>query len=182
MEKQTITWLICAALAAAMPLRADVHATLSQSSIAQNEPFTLTLESDTKTSGPPDLSPLEQDFRIVHRSTSRSMRSFNGRRSQRTAVTLTLIPRRGGELVIPAIGFGQESSQALQISVTPTADAGLSPGPPDTRNPVSMEPAPFPFPPPQQGFSQGFTAPPPSPHRRVGEACRACRSGANCLG
>ncbi len=157
MEIQTITWLMYAALAVAMPLRADVHATLSQSSIAQNEPFTLTLESDTRTAGPPDLSPLEQDFRVVRHSTSRSMRSFNGRRSQRTAITLTLMPRRGGELIIPAIDFGLERSQALQISVTPTADTGLNSGFPDTRAPGSMESAPFPFPPPQQGFSQGFS-------------------------
>jgi hypothetical protein len=89
------------------------------------------------------------------------MRSFNGRRSQRTAVTLTLIPKRGGELMIPAIDFGQERSQPLRISVTPTADAGLDREFPDTQGPGSMEPAPFPFSPPQQGFSQGFSGAPP---------------------
>lgn len=161
MEKPTMVWLLSAVLAAAMPLRAEVRATLSQSAIAQNEPVTLTLESDAESAGPPDVSALEQDFRIVHRSTSRSMRSFNGRRTQRTAVTLTLIPKRGGELMIPAIDFGRERSQPLRISVTPTPDSGLDPGFPAAREPRSTEPAPFPFSLPQPGFSRGLRAVPP---------------------
>ena len=82
---------------------AQVKASLSKTSIAQDEPVTVTFESDAQSPGAPDLSALEQDFRIVHRSTNRSRRSFNGRTTQRTAVTLTLLPKRSGDLVIPSL-------------------------------------------------------------------------------
>ena len=166
MGKTAFACSLLAAFMVAIPLRAEVNARLSHSSIGQNEPVTLTLESDGAATAAPDLSPLEREFHIVNRSSRHSMRSFNGRRSQSTTITLTLIPMRGGELTIPAIAFGQERSQPLRLSVTPVADGGLDPGLPDyqrldDQGSVSPEPAPFPFPLPQQGFPQGFgTAPP----------------------
>jgi len=164
MRKSVTTLLLCAALTAAMPAWALVQATLSQPAISQDQTVTLTLVSDGAVSGPPDLSALEQDFHIVHRRTSRSSRSFNGRSSQRTTVTLTLAPKRGGELTIPAVAFGGERSQPLQLSVAPAATPAPAPA---TRGFEPMPYPPFPLASPQQGFGQGF--PPATPFPTPGD-------------
>lgn len=164
MLKYHLACLLCCLMATVPPLlQAQVNATASSTSIAQNEPVTVTYESDSMAASPPDLSPLEQDFHIVNRRSSRSVRSFNGRTSQKTSILVTLMPKRSGDLVIPSITFGQNHSQPLEVSVTPVVDSGSISGFPPSQGFSSMGPGmPPPFSAPQQGYSPGYPmAPPP---------------------
>jgi hypothetical protein len=95
---------------------AQLTSRVSPSSINANENLQLVLESDGD-GGWPDLSPLEQDFYILDRSSSRSVRSFNGRTSHKTSIRLTLKPKRSGTLTVPAITIGTASSRPHQITV-----------------------------------------------------------------
>jgi hypothetical protein len=164
MHKHNLAYLLCGIMATVPTvLLAQVKATVSSASIAENEPLTVTYESDAAAASPPNLSPLEQDFHILNRRSSRSVRSFNGRTTQKTSVIVTLMPKRSGDLVIPPITFGQDHSQPLQVSVTPVADSSGISGFPPNQGFSSMGPAiPPPFAPPQQGYSPGYSLTPPS--------------------
>lgn len=118
--------LLAAAAAAAAP--AAVRAWLSANETSFGQPVTLTLEADGQSTAPPDLSALEADFQIVDRRTQHSVSTINGRRSERTGLTLVLLPRRPGTLRVPPVPFGEQQSPALTLSVTGEASA-LAPTP-----------------------------------------------------
>ncbi len=116
MKTHFVLAALASLLAFAGTLAAQITSQVSPSSINANENLHLILESDGD-GGWPDLSPLERDFFIVHRSSSSSVRSFNGRTSQRTTLRLTLRAKKSGSLTIPAITIGSESSQPHPVTV-----------------------------------------------------------------
>jgi hypothetical protein len=150
-----IYWLSCVivvTLASVSTAYGRVTARPSRTSLAENETLVLTVTAES--AGFPDLSPLEQDFAILNRGVSTSRRSINGRTSQRTNLTLTLMPKRSGNLTIPAIRFGDQASQPLTIRVT-AASGGIS-EPQQFPNPgPSSMGAPY-YPSPAYSFNYGF--------------------------
>ncbi len=136
---------------------AQVTSQVSPSTINADENLQLVLESDGD-GGWPDLSPLEQDFYIVNRSSSRSVRTFNGQTRQKTSVRLLLRPKKSGTLLIPALLFGNASSQSHQVTVLGTVSQNET-GP---DSPQSFSPAPGGFMPPagqDAGVAPWFGAP-----------------------
>ncbi len=118
--KRILLWAIVAAtLGVQAPGHAEVSARLSQTSVTQGQPLQLTLESTGPSVSPPDLSVLEQDFQIINRSVRQQASVRNGYRTQRSTLTLTLLPRRSGSLEIPSIAFGNERSAAQSVTVLP---------------------------------------------------------------
>jgi len=109
--------LLLPALASA----ADINARVDRTAVAPGETVQLILESTGNPGALPDLSALAGDFEIVDRRTSRNISIVNGARSERNQLILRLLPRRAGEIMIPAIPFGDSASVPLQLSVTGTA-------------------------------------------------------------
>ncbi len=109
------------------PLQAAVQARLSAPVTSLGQPVRLTLESDGETQGSPDLSVLDEDFEILGRATQQSMSIINGDISSKRSLILTLLPKREGELTIPAIPFGDQQTAPLKLEVTqqPTTDDGV---------------------------------------------------------
>jgi len=107
--------LACAAIGQA---RADITASLDASQIAVGDTVQLTLDHNGRTSGQPDLAPLQHDFDILGTSSSTSIELLNGAASERTEVVLTLAPKVGGRLTIPSIVWDGERSQPLSLLVT----------------------------------------------------------------
>jgi hypothetical protein len=66
----------------------------------------------------PDFSPVQEDFEIL--STYRTQRStnINGKHDAFFEWTLTLAPKRRGELIIPSIRAGSAQSESIAISVS----------------------------------------------------------------
>jgi hypothetical protein len=123
-------------LAVAGTATAEVRAWLSQEETGLGEPVTLTLEAEGPSLGHPDLSPLEVDFQILDRRSQHSMQVVNGRRSERSGLTLLLMPRQSGTIRIPPIAFGDEQSPPLTLSVTGEAvDAAATPAAPTWAQP-----------------------------------------------
>lgn len=94
--------------------------------VYKGESLTLSIIlSDAQQAGAPDLSVLEKDFQIVSRSQSSSVNMINGSFSAKTIWTLTLMPKRTGNLRIPAMsvqtGSGALQSQPLEIQVSASA-------------------------------------------------------------
>ena len=101
-----------------MPVAADVRARLDRDKVYVGDPVTLVIESSGSSSGEPDLSPLNKDFRVLGTGTSTQFSFINGRSSNRTTWTVQLGPLQQGKLRIPPIQVGAEQTAALELEVT----------------------------------------------------------------
>lgn len=116
--------LLCVGMAQA---RAGISASLDASQIAVGDTVQLTLASDGRTSGQPDVTPLQHDFDILGTSSSTSIELRNGAASERTEVVLTLAPKASGRLTIPSLTWDGQRSRALSLLVT-GPDGAAQPG------------------------------------------------------
>lgn len=109
---------------AGAPALADVKASLDSSQVAAGDTVQLTLEHDGRSSGQPDLTPLQQDFDILGTSSSTTVEILNGSASEKTEVVLTLAPKTTGQLRIPPLSWDGEQSQPLALTVTGPGGTG----------------------------------------------------------
>jgi hypothetical protein len=118
--------MLCAL--APLPAWATLQAYVDRNPVAEDESFTLTLESSSDVDGSPDLSPLRQDFDVEGRSKSNSLSIINGSVSRKTQWQISLMAKHSGQLQIPAISVGSEQTQPLTVTVTPASQAQAAPG------------------------------------------------------
>ncbi len=90
----------------AEPLRQTIDAPIE---------FTITQE-DSK--GLPNLVPLKQDFTIVGTEQSSYYQIINGQTSAKQQWVITLMAKKTGQLIIPAITLGQEHTKPLTVHIT----------------------------------------------------------------
>ncbi len=101
---------------------ADVRASLSQSQVALGDSFALRLEASGQPDGSaPDLMPLEKEFKIEGSGQTSMTNVINGAVSRSHGWTITLSPKVTGNLTIPAIKVGSESSKPMSIAVVDAA-------------------------------------------------------------
>ncbi len=107
-------------LAAEITLRSDRNA------VALNETFKLVFEAEGGLDGKPDFSVLEPLLDILGQSQGTNISIINGRYSKKATWTLTVMPKRKGELILPPVPFGKDRSNSLRLKVTdaPQAAAG----------------------------------------------------------
>ncbi len=98
-------------------LQAQVQSRLSHQVTGLDQPVQLTIEIDGGEDLSPDLSPLEQDFEILSRSTQQSISVINGEMTSKRSLNLSLLPLRSGSLTIPAIQVGDQATQPLPLQV-----------------------------------------------------------------
>lgn len=103
---------------------ASVSASLDASAIAAGDTVQLTLVHDGRSSGQPDVAPLEQSFDILGTSSSTSIELSNGSASEKTEVVLTLAPKSSGHLTIPSLSWDGERTQPLSLTVTGPGNTG----------------------------------------------------------
>jgi len=113
----------------------DIEAQVSARTLAHGQPVELTLTARGDRVDGPDLSVLEPDFQILDRRVERRFAIRNGQRSAQLRLSLLLLPRRDGTLILPAIPFGEASSEPLTLTVAPDTGApaeapGAAPFPP----------------------------------------------------
>lgn len=114
-------------LSPVMTAQAALSATVDKNPVLIGETLTLTLSNDSG-GDEPDLSPLEADFQILGRQSSSQFQIINGQTSRRHDWHIRLRPRRAGELRIPALSAGAQSSDPVLISVRePEQNAGEAP-------------------------------------------------------
>ncbi len=112
------------------PVLAAVSAHVDRLVLSEAETFRLTIElSGQGGSGEPDFSVLRRDFDILGTGKSTQVSITNGRMDARTEWVVNLAPRRSGELTIPPVPVGVESTEAISIKVkeaVPGEDGGDS--------------------------------------------------------
>ncbi len=115
--------LVCAlALMKVATVNAEsLTAAVDNATVPLGEVFNLNLSFDGKngSSMQPDLSVLQKDFNIYSTSSSSQMSYINGHSSEQTDWDIGLMPKREGNLEIPAISIGAYSSKPLKIKVLP---------------------------------------------------------------
>lgn len=97
-------------------LFAEVTASTNRTVLTIDETITLEIKSKNA-SGEPELNELENDFQILGRSQSQNYSLINGHASRTHTWTITLLPKRTGEIIIPAIKVGNEQTKAIHLVV-----------------------------------------------------------------
>lgn len=103
----------------------EVSAQLDRQRVTLGEPMILTIERDGSVPIRVDPSALEQDFRILDRSSVSELSELNGQRREHQRLRLWLLPQRTGELRIPALAIeGAETAPlAVEVVAPSTIDA-----------------------------------------------------------
>lgn len=97
---------------------AGVVARVDRADIESNESFTLEVITDENIDVQPDISVLEADFYIGQGSQLSNTTIVNGQIRRSKTWTYVLMPRRAGEITIPAISVGSQQSAPLTITVS----------------------------------------------------------------
>lgn len=112
-----ISLLIAPGLFFAPAQAANITAQTDRMNVTIDEAFNLTFVADGNIDREPDFSPLKKDFDILAQSQGNNISIINGDFKKTVSYTLTLMAKRAGNLTIPAIAFGKDSSQPLALSV-----------------------------------------------------------------
>jgi hypothetical protein len=107
--------LLLVAASGVQAARISVQA--DHSPVALDEPFQLVFTVEGEPDRQPDFSVLEKDFKIRGSSQSRNISYVNGKISNTIRYLVTVLPRRAGELRVPPVAFGKDSSPEFRISV-----------------------------------------------------------------
>ena len=105
-------------LLAAAQAQAGVTARIDRADIELNESFTLELTADSNIDLMPDVSVLDKDFNVGQSNQLSNTTIMNGQIRRSKTWSYVLMPKRAGQLVIPAISVGDERSNPLVVDVT----------------------------------------------------------------
>jgi hypothetical protein len=99
---------------------AQINVAVDRNPIAMTDSFQLTFSTSTSPDDDPNFTPLQTDFDIINQQKSSQLSWVNGTSNRSIQWTLNVMAKRSGELQIPAISFGKDTSQPLSITVTKT--------------------------------------------------------------
>ncbi len=100
------------------------ESSVDRNQVGEGESLVLTVRYNSNLlSDDPDFSPVKQQFTLYNQQRKSSFQFINGKSDSWTVWTLTLIPKRKGNLVIPALSFKGENSKAIQIQVNKISDS-----------------------------------------------------------
>ncbi len=120
--KKIFFLLLLLSFAPAQVLATEINVSLDRNPVGLDESFQIIFTANDTPDGEPDFAPLEQDFELLNQSQSSNMSLINGKLSKSIKWTLNVMAKHPGSLIIPAVNFGADSSQALSIMVTQGAD------------------------------------------------------------
>ncbi|WP_420904394.1 BatD family protein [Candidatus Magnetaquiglobus chichijimensis] len=109
--------LLLSLLLAGAAESAEIQARASRDPLVTGESFSLIFSSAENPDGDPDFSPLKRDFEILDQNKSNHFQFINGHKSHSITWTLELLPRKAGEIPIPAIAFGKDRSTPLTLKI-----------------------------------------------------------------
>ena len=113
--------LLVLCLWVAAPASARITATVDRTEIALGETLRLILKADDgEHPDELDFAELEQDFRILQRSSATNARITGGQQSVSRTYELEIAPLRDGVLAIPAFNYSGRRTTPIAIKVDPT--------------------------------------------------------------
>lgn len=104
-------------LASQIVLAVEIKATVDRSPVNMNESFQIIFTATEQPNGQPDFSPLEQDFTILNRTQKSSSSFLNGTRTSSIQWVLSVMAKKEGQLIIPAVSFGSDLSTGARLLI-----------------------------------------------------------------
>ncbi len=114
---------------------AELTAHLDRTRITEGETVRLTIEASGQTSAMPDTRPLNVDFEVTGTMSGSRVNIINGKMDSRTNWTISLIPKRSGELTIPPLNINGKYTPELTLHVV---DASVNTEPNES-SPIFLE-------------------------------------------
>lgn len=106
---------------------AAIDASVNKAHFDRNEPIELTLDiSDVAPGSGLDLSALQQHFNVLGTSQQQRTQLINGNRQSRHELILTLMAKNAGQVQIPAISIGQDSTLPIELTISTQSAAAQS--------------------------------------------------------
>ena len=112
------TFLFFSIVATTVVHAANITVTTSRNPVALDDSFHLVYEADSSVDDDPDFSPIYKNFDVLNSSQSTNMRSVNGSWSMKKTWDLAVMAKTVGKFTIPAIAFGNDTSPAIQVTVS----------------------------------------------------------------
>lgn len=116
--KNMKTVLIATLLFMTAMVQAAVTARVDRTHIVIGETFNLTISVDENTNEQPDLSELQQVFKVLGTSQSSSTKIINGSYSVEKSWDISLMPLGIGKNTIPPIKLGNQYTKPIQITIS----------------------------------------------------------------
>ncbi|OOV86660.1 BatD family protein [Oceanospirillum linum] len=96
----------------------SLEASVDRTRLTENESVTLFLKAPgLELTGDPELAELYQDFEVLAQQVRTNIQIINGENHSERIWEISLLPRRTGTLIIPAITIGDVSSQPITLEV-----------------------------------------------------------------
>lgn len=96
----------------------EIQTSVDRNPVSINDSFRIIFSAGEKPDGDPDFAPLQDNFEIVDQQRSSNASWVNGRSSRVEQWTLSVLAKQTGELLIPPIAFGSDTSKPLKITVS----------------------------------------------------------------
>ena len=109
---------LCMSLFVCINANATVTASIDRGDIELNESFTLEITSDANVDLQPDVSILEKDFHVGQSNQRSKTIITNGQIRRSKTWSYVLMPKRAGQIVIPAIAVGNEYTNPLVVDIS----------------------------------------------------------------
>ncbi len=97
---------------------ADIQVSVDRNPVNVNDSFQIIFTANQEPDGSPDFSPLEDNFEILDQQRSSNASWINGQSNRIEKWILRVLAKQSGELLIPPIAFGNDSSKPLSIVVS----------------------------------------------------------------
>ena len=101
---------------------ATITVSTDRNPVSLGEAFKLIFKVQGSQHDEPDFTPLNENLRLLGTSQSSAVSINNGKTSRAITYILTVSPLQQGELVIPAISFGSDTSEPVTVKVQPADD------------------------------------------------------------
>jgi hypothetical protein len=112
-----LTLILGLAFGSTQVFAADIVASVDRNPVNQDESFKIYFTANDTPDSDPDFTPLEQDFTIINQAQSTSSSWVNGTYSKTIRWTVEVTANKSGNLMVPAITFGNDASKPLPITV-----------------------------------------------------------------
>ncbi|MEC4747600.1 BatD family protein [Methylomicrobium sp. Wu6] len=109
--------LLCQALFTHEVVAANIQATVDRNPVNLDESFQIIFSADETPDGEPDFGPLDEDFDILSQSSSNNVSLINGKMKRSIRWTLNVMAKHTGNLEVPPISFGNDTSEPLPLLV-----------------------------------------------------------------
>ncbi|MBD9354288.1 BatD family protein [Methylomonas albis] len=97
---------------------AEIQVAVDRNPVSLNESFQLTFTASDEPDGNPDFTPLQDNFQIISQQRSSNSSWVNGQSSRKEQWIVRAMAKQAGDLLIPPIAFGADSSKPLKLVVS----------------------------------------------------------------